>query len=133
MRRIVSWALALVMVPILALVVTFALNNKIPMELNLWPFGLVLELPVYLGLFGAMIVGVVLGGLVAWFGQGQVRSSLRGQIYEGEVARRELKTEREKTEALKQELKALKTPTVTAPLTDITVVQETRTPQKRTG
>lgn len=133
MRRIFSWASWLIVLPILAVAVTFALNNKLPLSLNLWPFGLVVEAPVYLGLFGAMIVGVVLGGCVTWMGQGRVRSSLRDQAYEGEVARRALKAELEKVSALEKDLKILKNPTVSAPGTELAMVQETLPPQQHTG
>ena len=145
MRRIFSWASWLMLVPILAAAVTFALNNKHFLELNLWPFGLTVELPLYLAFFGAMIFGVLLGSIVTWLGQGRVRSNLRGQVYDGEVARRELRSEREKVEALEQELKTLKVSTTSAPTsapktevavvtqTDIEPEQETLPPQKQTG
>jgi len=132
-RRILTWASWLIMVPVLAFAVTFALNNKSPIELILWPFGLAIELPSYLALFASMIFGVLLGGIFAWMGQGRVRSSLRGQAYEGEVARRELKTEREKAEALEQELKTLKASTTPTAQTNLTVVQETIPPQQNVG
>ena len=121
------------MVPILVFVVTFALNNKHPMNLNLWPFGIEIEFPIYLGLFAALIAGALLGGVVAWMGQGRVRSSLRGQVYDGEVARRALKTEAEKVKALENELKILKSAAVEAPKTELKVIQETLPPQKRSG
>ena len=143
MRRIISWVSWLMLVPILAAAVTFSLNNKHFLELNLWPFGLTVELPLYIAVFGALIFGVVLGSIVTWLGQGRVRSNLRGQVYEGEVARRELKSEREKLEALEQELKTLKVASTVAPdpapKTDLVMVpeqaasQETLPPQKQTG
>ena len=151
MRRIFSWVSWLLLVPILAAAVTFALNNKHFLELNLWPFGLTIELPLYLAFFGAMIFGVVLGSIVTWLGQGRVRSNLRVQAYDGEVARRELRTEREKFEALEQELKTLRVSATTvsqpasAPTTDLAVVtktasettpkpaQQTLSPQKQAG
>lgn len=151
MRRIFSWVSWLLLVPILAAAVTFALNNKHFLELNLWPFGLTVELPLYLTIFGAMIFGVLLGSIVTWLGQGRVRSNLRVQAYDGEVARRELRSEREKVEALEQELKTLRVSTATAPQpapaskTDLAVVtdtvsettsklaQETLPPQKQAG
>jgi len=110
-RRILSLTSWLVMVPVFAMALAFALHNKSLLELNLWPFGLVVEIPVYLGLFGAVFVGVIVGGIVAWLGQGRVRSNLRGQAYEGEVARRELTTAQEKIETLERDIEDLKTST----------------------
>lgn len=105
MRRLISW---LIMVPTAVAVVVFALNNKEPIALNLWPFAMVIEVQLYLLLTVVLGAGVVLGGVVSWAGGGRVRSQLRKRSYEGEVARRELQTEREKTTALEAELKALK-------------------------
>lgn len=127
MRRILSWASWLIIAPLFAVAITFALNNKLPVGLDLWPFGIILEMPIYLAMFGALLVGVILGGTVAWMGQGQVRSNLRGQAYDGEVARRELKTEREKCERLERELKTFKAPL--SPTTTLVPVQETLPPQ----
>ncbi len=108
MRRIVTWVSWLIMAPLLAASLVFALNNKAPVALNLWPFGLVVELPIYLAMFFVLGVGVLIGGVVAWMGQSRVRSTLRAQAYEGEVARRELKAEREKLDAATCELNAAK-------------------------
>jgi len=105
LRRLISW---LIMVPTAVAVVVFALNNKQPIALNLWPFAIVIEVQLYLLLTAVLGAGVVLGGVVSWAGGGRMRSQLRKRSYEGEVARRELKTEREKTTALQAELKALK-------------------------
>lgn len=92
------------MIPAFVAVVVFALNNKTPVVLNLWPFGLEVEMPVYLAFLLALVVGVLVGGVAAWLGQGRVRSTLREQTYAGEVARRELAVEREKAATLQREL-----------------------------
>ena len=105
MRRLISW---LIMVPAAVAVVIFALNNKEPVALDLWPFAMVVEAPLYLLLTIVLGAGVVLGGVVSWASAGRLRSELRKQSYSGEVARRELKTEREKAAHLEAELKALK-------------------------
>lgn len=101
MRRILSW---LIMIPAFIAVIVFALNNKTPVALDLWPFGFQVEMPVYLALLLALVMGVLLGGVAAWLGQGRVRSALREQTYAGEVARRELNIERDKAANLQREL-----------------------------
>jgi len=100
-RRMLSW---LIMAPAFIAVVIFALNNKTPVILDLWPFGLTVEMPVYLAFLLALVLGVLLGGFAAWLGQGRARSALRDQAYQGEVARRELNAEREKNILLQREL-----------------------------
>lgn len=96
-----SW---LIMAPAFIAVVVFALNNKTAVILDLWPFGLTVELPVYLAFLLALVLGVLLGGFAAWLGQARSRSALRDQVYQGEVARRELAAEREKNVILQREL-----------------------------
>lgn len=105
MRRLITW---LIMVPAALAVVVFALNNKEPIQLNLWPFAMIIEMELYLVLTIVLGVGVVLGGVASWAGAGRLRSELRTKTYTGEVARRELKAEREKTAALESDLKHLK-------------------------
>lgn len=92
------------MVPAGFAVIVFALNNKSSVTLDLWPFGLAVEMPVYLALALAFGAGALLGGAVAWAGQGRARSALREQAYEGEVARRELAAEKDKALRLEREL-----------------------------
>jgi len=105
LRRFISW---LIMIPAAVAVVVFALNNKDPISLNLWPFALVVEQELYLVLTAVLGVGVLLGGVVSWSGGGHVRASLRKQAYEGEVARRQLQAEHEENLKLRAEVKALK-------------------------
>lgn len=100
MRRFLSW---LIMVPAFIAVIIFALNNKTPVVLDLWPFGVTVEMPVYLAFLTALVAGALIGGTAAWWGQGRARGALREQAYQGEVARRELNAEREKLATLQRE------------------------------
>ncbi len=99
MRRLVFW---LIFVPALAGIVVFALNNRSVVAVDLWPFGVSVEMPVYLAFLLSLGVGVVLGGFVSWLGQSRTRAQLRERVYQGEVARRELAVEREKTARLER-------------------------------
>lgn len=125
MRRFMFW---LFVIPALAVVAVFALNNRTPVVFDLWPFSLEMEMPVYLAFLAVLAAGVLIGGFVTWLGQGRMRASLREQTYQGEVARRELMAEREKTARLERDLDALKSkstpPAVAAPGTG----SETREP-----
>ena len=109
MRRLISW---LIMVPTAVAVVIFALHNKEPIALNLWPFALVVEMELYLILTLILAAGVVLGGVVSWAGGGRLRAELRKQTYEGEVARRELRSAQDRIAALEGEVKGLKAPQI---------------------
>lgn len=74
--------LLLIAFPAAALLVTLALANRHAVRMVLDPFRpeapvLSLELPFYLYLFGALIVGVMLGGAAVWFGQSRWRHAAR--------------------------------------------------------
>ncbi|MBF0247930.1 MAG: LapA family protein [Alphaproteobacteria bacterium] len=104
MRRIISW---LIMGPAGIAVVVFALHNKGAVALDLWPFGMTVEMPLYLAMTGILAVGVFLGGVVSWAAGGSVRAELREQTYAAEVSRRKLATEEEKSAKLERELRQM--------------------------
>lgn len=79
LRRILLLAVAL---PAGALLVTLAIANRHPVRLSLDPFRpgdpvISLVLPFYVYLFGLLLLGVVLGGMAAWIGQGHWRRAAR--------------------------------------------------------
>ena len=57
------WAFVLVLAATLAL---FAGSNREVVALALWPFGFVLELPLYVALLGAAALGILIGAAAAW-------------------------------------------------------------------
>ncbi len=79
LRRLVWFPVALV---VAALLVTLAVANREEVRLVLDPFRpeapvLWLKLPFYAYLLGALTIGVVLGGMSTWFGQGRWRRTAR--------------------------------------------------------
>lgn len=56
----------LIIAPLLLLLVLFALSNRTPVRLGLWPTGLSGELPVSLAILGGMAVAFLAGGLLVW-------------------------------------------------------------------
>jgi len=67
----------LIAVPLLALLVVFALSNTQLVKLGLWPFDYALELPLSLAVVIALGIGVLVGGLVVWFGEWSRRRHAR--------------------------------------------------------
>jgi putative membrane protein len=57
----------LMAVPLLLLLVLFALSNRAPVPLRLWPTDLAVEVPLSLAVLLAMGVAFLLGGLFVWF------------------------------------------------------------------
>ncbi|MER2606193.1 MAG: LapA family protein [Siculibacillus sp.] len=71
MMRLLSWLLAL---PIGIVVVALSVANRKPVTLALDPFrpdspAFAVSVPLFLLVLGAMILGVVLGGLAVWWRQ----------------------------------------------------------------
>ncbi len=84
LKRILSLLIAF---PAAVLLVTLAVANRHTVRLVLDPFRpdepvVSLMLPFYAYLIGALILGVVLGGLVSWLTQGRWRRAARHRLSE---------------------------------------------------
>jgi uncharacterized integral membrane protein len=79
LKRVVRLLIAF---PVALLLITLAVSNRHSVKLILDPFrperpALALEMPLYFFLFGALVLGVIIGGWAAWAGQSQWRKSAR--------------------------------------------------------
>jgi len=86
--------LAFVVVPLGLALVTLAVVNRKPALLVLDPFGgsepsLSLEAPLFLFLLGAFALGLVVGGIATWLGQGKWRRNAREGAREARDWRRQ--------------------------------------------
>jgi uncharacterized integral membrane protein len=73
---------ALILFPIAILVVLLAVANRGPVTLSLDPFSreapeIAFTLPLFAIIFGAVMLGVVIGGMAAWLAQGKHRRAER--------------------------------------------------------
>ncbi len=80
-RRILSLLIAF---PLGAILVAIAVSNRQSVALILDPFrpetpALSIELPFYAYLMGALVIGVILGGVATWMGQSRWRQTARAQ------------------------------------------------------
>ena len=80
-RRILA---LLIGFPIGIILVAIAVSNRQPVDLILDPFrpetpALSIELPFYIYLMAALVVGVILGGVATWMGQSRWRQTARSQ------------------------------------------------------
>jgi uncharacterized integral membrane protein len=89
---------ALILLPIAILVVLLAIANRAPVLLSLDPISptpqFSVTLPLYAVLFGAVALGVVIGGIGAWLAQAKHRRAEREY-------RREARELRQETERLR--------------------------------
>ena len=77
-----------VLLPLALLLVALAVSNRHPVSLVLDPFrgdpGIAVALPFYVFLFGALIVGVLIGGLSVWMSQGHWRRTATRRMHEAQ-------------------------------------------------
>jgi len=81
LRRILTLLIAF---PLGAALVAIAVSNRHPVQLILDPFrpetpALSVQLPFYAYLLGALVIGVILGGMATWMGQSRWRRTARTQ------------------------------------------------------
>jgi uncharacterized integral membrane protein len=70
----------LIPVPLLLLLVLFALSNREPVGLALWPSDYTLQLPLSLMVLGAMAIAFFVGGALVWLSKlAQVRRARRAE------------------------------------------------------
>ena len=74
----------LIAFPLGAILVAIAVSNRHSVQLILDPFrpespAVSVQLPFYAYLLGALVLGVILGGLATWMGQSRWRSTARTQ------------------------------------------------------
>jgi lipopolysaccharide assembly protein A len=72
--KLLFWSLVALAAAALAL---FAASNRATVSLALWPLPFVVELPLYLAVLGALLIGLVAGALLAWIGGRRTRRELR--------------------------------------------------------
>ncbi|HVW93697.1 MAG TPA: LapA family protein [Devosia sp.] len=97
-RRILGW---IVLVPLSAALIIFALANRQLTVINFNPLAAPSSLdapgigmPLFLVIFVALLLGVVLGGFATWLTQGRVRREKRQWQREADRLGRELDTTR---------------------------------------
>jgi uncharacterized integral membrane protein len=95
----------ILLVPIFAIVVALSVANRAPVVFSLDPFSgedpaLSASIPLYWLLFGAVAIGVLIGGAATWFGQSKWRRAARNEHAEVERMRRSAERERTGATAL---------------------------------
>ena len=72
--RALYWAVTLAAAIFLML---FAVSNRASVPLALWPLPFAVDLPAYLLVSAALLVGFIVGTIIAWIGGHRVRRELR--------------------------------------------------------
>ena len=93
--KYLSWILT---VPLAIVAVVFAISNRAGTTLNLWPLGITVEAPLFILVLGSALVGLIVGGFIAWLSAGATRQRRRAAVHRAEAAERELAYLRQKIE-----------------------------------
>ena len=76
----------LVTLPLLAIVVLFAVVNRKPVAVNFWPLPYAVEVPLSAVAFAAFFLGALSGGLAVWLGGVRKRRRERLQAADAQAA-----------------------------------------------
>jgi hypothetical protein len=97
-NKIVGW---LVLVPLCAVLIAFALANRQLVAVNVNPFAAPVEagtsgygVPLFIVLYVVLLIGVLLGGIATWFAQGTHRKRERHWRREAYQLNQELEARR---------------------------------------
>ena len=96
MARLVFWLLVLILSLV---IIVFAVNNRQPVELDLWIYQTP-AIPVFAVVLVGIFIGFIWGGLVAWFSAGKSRQRVRNLYRRVEGDEREKATLRRQIEKL---------------------------------
>jgi uncharacterized integral membrane protein len=67
----------LILLPILLVVAVFAIVNRAPVELSLWPLPWDARAPLFIVLLASLLLGVLIGAALVWGGARRQRSAAR--------------------------------------------------------
>lgn len=89
----------LIVLVLLAVAVLFALVNRAPVELSVWPLPYTVTAPLFLVILMVLLVGILIGAAMSWVGGHKYRALARQRGHEVEAMRRQLAQAREKLAA----------------------------------
>ena len=79
----------IVVIPLLFVSALFAIENRELVEISLWPFTGTASMPLFLALIGALYLGFLLGGLIAWWSGRAARARARRETRRADALQRE--------------------------------------------
>ncbi len=94
MKRL-SWILTL---PLMVVAVVFAIANREAVMLDLWPLAMTIQAPLFILVLGSVVVGLLIGAVIAWFSAGATRRRAREARHHADELEREVARLREAAE-----------------------------------
>ncbi len=94
LRKVVA---AVILIPLVVVLVAFAVVNRHAVTVSFDPFSsaspaFAVTLPLFMAIFSALILGVLIGGFAAWLRQGKWRRTVRRLDADVRLLHQELET-----------------------------------------
>lgn len=83
------------MVPVALAVISFSVNNRGSVTIDVWPAPFSVEVPVFAVVLVSILGGMIAGAIIAWFSGGRTRSKARMNARRAKSAEREATALRE--------------------------------------
>lgn len=111
MKALKRLFLFLVLIPFGIAFVSLAVANRHVVPLVLDPFSpenpaFAVDVPLFWIVFGALMSGILIGGVMAWLKQGRHRKAARSNRYEARKWRNEADRQHQRVEKLNEQVKA---------------------------
>jgi uncharacterized integral membrane protein len=112
MRRLLYWV---VLLPLAILTVLFAVANRAPVVVSFDPFSsqapaVAITMPLFIVIFAAMIIGVVLGGIVSMARHYRLWRAERAARHDADRYKADAEAERHVREAMQPDYPSLSAP-----------------------
>jgi uncharacterized integral membrane protein len=99
--KLLFWIFA---APLAVLIIIFSVNNRADVVLDLWPLDMITApLPVFSVVLVSVLVGFLMGGIIAWLSGGESRRRARRMTRRAEAAERALAEAGERIQSLDEE------------------------------
>nr|WP_319515535.1 LapA family protein [uncultured Cohaesibacter sp.] len=105
MKIIKRFLQLIILVPFAIVAISLAVANRHTVQLALDPFSpeqpvLDFTVPLYVVIFGALLIGIFIGGFMAWLKQGRHRKAAREKRYEAQKWRNEADRQQKRLEKI---------------------------------
>ncbi len=101
--RNLSW---IILFPLAVVLIVFAVSNRGPIAINLWPVPVSVEIPLFILLFAVLTIGVVWGGVATWMSGGNARKIARAKVREARSSEMEIKRLKSQVSKLEADAKS---------------------------
>ncbi len=101
-----SW---IILFPLAVLLIVFSVTNRDAIAIDLWPFPLMIDVPLFAVVFAALLVGVLWGGVSAWLNGGKTRRTARLKSREAEMTASENRRLKDRIATLEADARAAET------------------------